>query len=157
MSCKLGELWFWVGAMTYKISYLKICLNCGRGFLRRGQSVSRFAKRLFCSRKCCDLVESTLSKLTRTEEWNKKIGEAQTGNKNHMWKGDNAGVSAFHIRLRKLLPIPDKCPKCNLEADILEIYVIMNGYVLSVIDQHIILVKIVLRMVSIRQKKQEGR
>lgn len=37
----------------------------------------------------------------------------QSGEKNHMWKGDNASYFAFHVRVRKQNGKANKCDQCG--------------------------------------------
>lgn len=37
----------------------------------------------------------------------------QNGSKNHMWKGNDAGYSAFHFRVERLKGKPRKCEVCG--------------------------------------------
>lgn len=41
------------------------------------------------------------------------ISEALKGNKNNQWKGDNAGIIALHIWIRRYKPKPITCEICN--------------------------------------------
>ena len=48
-----------------------------------------------------------------TEEHKRRIANAQNHEKSVHWKGDNVGYSQLHIYLRKYLPKPEYCQKCN--------------------------------------------
>lgn len=39
----------------------------------------------------------------------------QRGEKNHMWKGDEAGYKAFHYRMTTLRGQPKKCEECGTD------------------------------------------
>jgi len=41
-----------------------------------------------------------------------KIASAQLGEKNHQWKGNEAGYQAIHIWIRSQLTKPERCQKC---------------------------------------------
>lgn len=48
-----------------------------------------------------------------SEEHRRKIGEAQKGEKNKNWLGDNVGYSGLHYWIRKHLPKSKKCHLCK--------------------------------------------
>lgn len=54
------------------------------------------------------LIGRQVSKETR-----KKIGDAQRGEKNHSWKGDNVGYGGVHAWVKSILGKPNKCEHCG--------------------------------------------
>ena len=42
-----------------------------------------------------------------------KISKSKISGKNPMWKGNNVGIDALHHWVRKRMPKPKLCPKCN--------------------------------------------
>ena len=48
-----------------------------------------------------------------TPESRMKISLAQLDEKGNNWKGDNVGLIAIHLWVRKHLPKPELCPQCK--------------------------------------------
>ena len=53
-----------------------------------------------------------------TEEHSRKIGLANTGYRNGMWKDDSVGYSGLHLWVRSRLPKPNKCQICNIKPSL---------------------------------------
>lgn len=51
----------------------------------------------------------------RPQEVREKIGEAQKGELNHQWKGENAGYQAYHGWVRRELGKAESCMECGKE------------------------------------------
>lgn len=47
------------------------------------------------------------------QEHKKKIGLANIGNKNGMWRGDNVKYGSLHDYMKYHLPKPDRCEECD--------------------------------------------
>lgn len=48
-----------------------------------------------------------------SEEHARNMGLVRRGEKNPKWKGDNVGYFALHSYLRRHMPLPQICPRCN--------------------------------------------
>ena len=48
-----------------------------------------------------------------SKESKEKIRQSKLGKKNPNWKSDDVGYGGLHGFIRRRLPKPEKCPKCN--------------------------------------------
>lgn len=69
----------------------------------------------------------------RSKEHNIKIAFSRMGNKNPMWKGNNAGLDAVHIWVTKRLPKPEFCMDCK-KVSPLDLANISQEYKRDIID-----------------------
>lgn len=49
-----------------------------------------------------------------TDERKRKIGDANTGKKQHLWKGENAGYSSIHCWVRRWFGKAKECELCGV-------------------------------------------
>lgn len=95
-----------------------ICEICKKSFLGYNHRPNKF-----CSRQCCG--KAKLGKKTwitgKKAVWN-------TGDKNHRWKGENAGIIAKHAWVRRHFPHNGFCEICNNEHKILDLATKIRGF-----------------------------
>jgi hypothetical protein len=53
-----------------------------------------------------------------SEDTKRKIAEAQTGPKNHLWKGDKVKYKPLHKWVRRYKPKPEFCEECKVNPPI---------------------------------------
>lgn len=78
-----------------------------------------------------EMVQKRASKLIgkrHTEEAKKKIALSHLCHKNGMWKGDKVGLIALHEWIRRRLPQPDYCERCNKKIKKLDLTNISQKY-----------------------------
>ena len=81
----------------------EICEKNFLGYLHR--------KARYCSKQCCGKA-----KLGKPSWIKGKKAVWSTGEKNHKWKGDSAGVGAIHSWIERIKGKPTKCEYCGLET-----------------------------------------
>jgi len=62
------------------------------------------------------------------ESSKRKIGKAQLKDKNHQWKGKDAGYQAIHLWVRARLKKPRRCQKCGKKTEDLDCCNISGNY-----------------------------
>lgn len=65
-----------------------VCLYCGKQFEKRKPCGVLYLEKKYCGKSCSTTVTAkNRIQPTRTPEWNKKIGDAQRGEKANNWQG----------------------------------------------------------------------
>ena len=82
------------------------CKRCGKPITVKNKSG-------FC-RSCGLIGNKRALGFRHSEKTKKKMAVAHLGDKNGMWKGDNAGYYALHRYVEVRLPKPDLCSCCGL-------------------------------------------
>ena len=71
-----------------RVSLIKVCEQCGKDFEARLPCGNSLKTKRFCDGVCSRRWSANNRKIPkRTAEWNKKIGDAQKGEKGNNWKG----------------------------------------------------------------------
>lgn len=87
------------------------CVVCGR---RYEVKPSREEKSKCCSRECLSKYKSELfSGRQLSDDWKKRIGEANKGELHGLWKGDDVGYKALHDWVYREKGSPKKCQWCG--------------------------------------------
>lgn len=82
----------------------KNCLQCGTMMTKPSKDTwSYWAVRKFCSMTCKGLAEVGVP------------NEANRGERNGQWKGDDVSYSALHDYIKYHLPKPTQCSDCGLD------------------------------------------
>lgn len=55
-------------------------------------------------------------KRIRTKAWTENASAAQTGNRNHRWKGDDIGYKGLHDWVFKNFGRPEQCEMCSKDG-----------------------------------------
>lgn len=101
-----------------KLNIKRICLTCKQPFFI-GKSRLKTAK--FCKPTCKrvseknkKLVSKRFKGISKSKDHKKKISLAKISEKNPMWKGNKAGLSAIHIWCKYHKPKPKLCECCKI-------------------------------------------
>ena len=96
--------------MVNKYTYVPVCAKeeLEQAYVREGMSQVECAQRFNTTQK---VIWATMKRYCITSRVAAKRN--QTGELNHMWKGDKATYAAFHRRLYTLYGKPLKCTQCG--------------------------------------------
>ena len=136
--------------MRKKPIITKNCLCCGKEY--RVRNYRKNSSR-FCSHSCWSKSRkfSPSSRL--------KISQSHLNEKNGMWKGDNVKEKALHLWIRRRLPQPLYCERCNIINNNLDLANISGLYVRRLDDWEYICRRCHMmsdgRMLNLKQFKKE--
>lgn len=100
----------------------KVCIICQKVFTKPSKTAHAiWATRKYCSKKCQGVGQG-LEQIgvlnhrygkKNTEQHNQSIREANTGNKSHLWKGDDVDYRSLHAWIVRWRGQPDTCEHCG--------------------------------------------